>query len=649
MGSPRQHSCLSVSPQHVLGFSRMAGRTSEWMMASELGNQNIIQAMASASSADSTYRNTGHSTGARTLPEMVRRTAALHEGSALRFWREEQWRDLSYAELGSAVGEIACGLIVLGVRPGERVSILAGARPEWTLADLGALCAGAVVAPIYHSNSPEECRYILEHAGSRVVFCEDAEQLTKVAQVRDRCPQLEHVVTFDGSGPDTISLDQLRRPERVLDAGELDRIAAAITPQHIATIVYTSGTTGPPKGCITTHANLIQTARMCERQVDLGPGSVVFMFLPLAHSLARITQMVVLDVGGTIAFWRGDPNALLDDVQGLRATHLPTVPRVLEKIHDAALSGAEEDGAFRRAALRWALGTGRRVRKLERQARTAGPLTRLRHGLADRLVLSRVRGRFGPDLELVLTGAAPIALEVLEFFDACGVLVLEGYGLSETTAAATLNTAKSFRFGTVGRPLPGVEVSIAADGEILIRGPNVFAGYFRDEAAACEALSADGWLRSGDLGSLDDQGFLRITGRKKDIIITSGGKSITPANIEAALRGIRWVSEALVFGDDRPYLVAALALDRDRMPSLAAWLGVEPNLVAMAIDERVHAHLAREVGRINQRFARVEQVKRFAILDRDLAQETGELTPTQKAKRAVVYAKFKDVIDSLYE
>jgi len=229
------------------------------------------------------------------------------------------------------------------------------------------------------------------------------------------------------------------------------------------------------------------------------------------------------------------------------------------------------------------------------------------------------------------------------------VLVLEGYGLTETTAAATLNTASHVRFGTVGRPLPNVEVSIAKDGEVLIRGPNVFAGYFKDQAASEETLSEDGWLRSGDLGAIDQDGFLQITGRKKDIIITSGGKSIAPANIEAALRDIRWVSEALVFGDDRPYLVAALTLDRDRLGSLAAWLGVAPELSAIAKDARVHATLEREIGRVNSRFARVEQVKRFVILDRDLSQETGELTPTQKAKRAVIYSRFKDAIDALYQ
>jgi long-chain acyl-CoA synthetase len=605
--------------------------------------------MAAPSTAAATPGSVDHATGARTLPQMVLRSAALHEGSALRFWHHERWDDLSYAELGTAVHEIARGLVALGVRPGERVSILSGTRAEWTLADLGALCAGAVVAPIYHSNSPEECRYVLEHAGSRVVFCEDAEQRAKVAQVRDRCPQLEHVVTFDGSGPGTISLDELRRRSYSVEASELDRIAAETRPEDAATVVYTSGTTGPPKGCITTHANLMRTAQMYEQQVALPPGSVIFMFLPLAHSLARVTQIVALDVGATIAYWRGDPKSIPEDLQRTRATHLPTVPRILEKIHAEALGGIEEAGRLKPAIFSWALGTGRSVRTLERQGRRVGRLTRFQYTLADRFVLSKVRGVFGPGLELVLTGAAPIATEVLEFFDACGVLILDGYGLSETTAAATLNTAQSFRFGTVGRALPGVEVSIAADGEIMIRGPNVFAGYFKDDEATRAALTEDRWLRSGDLGSLDREGFLRITGRKKDIIITSGGKSITPTNIETALREIRWVSEALVFGDGQPYLVAALALDKDRAQSLAAWLGVRPDISTMARDERLHAHLSREVERVNQRFARVEQVKRFVILDRELTQETGELTPTQKAKRAVVYSRFKDVIDSLYQ
>ena len=322
----------------------------------------------------------------------------------------------------------------------------------------------------------------------------------------------------------------------------MEAVARAVRPKDMATIVYTSGTTGPPKGCVTTHENVMATARMYEEEFRFASSDepmVVFMFLPLAHSLARVTQMVTLDVGGTIAFWRGDPKVVLEDLAETRPTHVPSVPRVFEKVHTKALAGVEEAGRAKRAIFHWALDTGRRVRELERGGGTPGRLLRGRHALADKLVLSKVRGLFGPDIRLALTGAAPIAQDVLEFFDACGVLILEGYGLTETTAAATLNTQNAFRFGTVGRALPGTDISIAADGEILMRGPNVFAGYFRNEDATRGTMTHDGWLRSGDLGSIDDDGFLRITGRKKDLIITSSGKNISAANLETALREIQ--------------------------------------------------------------------------------------------------------------
>ena len=599
-----------------------------------------------------TRAGTERATGARTLAEMALRAAAIHDGPALRFARGAEWTETSYAELGTAVREIARGLIALGIRPGDRISILSGTRAEWTLADLGALCAGAVVAPIYNTNSPEECHYVLEHAESRLVFCENDEQVGKVEQVRDRCPALEHVVTFEGSGDGAISLDGLRRMAAQVDVGAPDEIARLLQPDDMATIVYTSGTTGPPKGCITTHANCMATARMYEQELKFAATDepiVVFMFLPLAHSLARVTQMVVLDVGGTLAYWRGDPKMVLDDLAATRPTHVPSVPRVFEKVHTKALSGVEEAGRLKRAIFHWALGTGRRARELERAGHMPGVALRGRHALADKLVLSKVRGLFGPDIKLALTGAAPIARDVLEFFDACGVLVLEGYGMTETTAAATLNTQNRFRFGTVGHALPGSEISIAADGEVLMRGPHVFRGYYRNDEATSETFTEDGWLRSGDLGSVDDDGFLHITGRKKDLIITSSGKNISGANLETALREIRWVSQAVVYGDNRPYLVALLTLDPDEARALAARLDIAPDLAAMAKDERVNAELARELEQVNARFARIEQVKRFTILERDLTQEDGELTPTMKVKRAVVYREFADVFDALYD
>jgi long-chain acyl-CoA synthetase len=558
---------------------------------------------------------------------------------------------MTYAQLGEAVRGIARGLIALGVEPGDRISVLSSTRPEWTLADLGSLCAGAVVAPIYHTNSPGECRYVLEHAGSRVIFCEDAEQVAKVAEVRAECPELEHVVVFEGSAEGALSLNDLQALGSDVEPARLEAVAQAVRPEDTATIVYTSGTTGPPKGCVTTHENVMATARMYEEELRVASGDesmVVFMFLPLAHSLARVTQMVTLDVGGTIAFWRGDPKVILEDLAQTRPTHVPSVPRVFEKVHTKALAGVEEAGRVKRALFHWALGTGRRVRELERGGADLGPWLRGQHALADKLVLSKVRGLFGPNIRLALTGAAPIAQDVLEFFDACGVLVLEGYGMTETTAAATLNTQQRFRFGTVGRALPGTDISIAADGEILMRGPNVFAGYFRNDEATREAMTHDGWLRSGDLGSIDDEGFLRITGRKKDLIITSSGKNISAANIEAALREIRWVSEAVVFGDNRPYLVALLTLDPDEAPALAERAGVECDIARMAHDERVLRELAGEVERVNARFARIEQVKRFAVAERDLSQDDGELTPTLKVKRAIVYGEYADLFDSLY-
>ncbi|MBN1530026.1 MAG: long-chain fatty acid--CoA ligase [Thermoleophilaceae bacterium] len=595
---------------------------------------------------------TERATGAETIVEMALRSPERHTGPALRFHRDGSWRELSYAELGSEVRALARGLIALGIEPGDRISILSSTRAEWTLADLAALCAGAVVAPIYHTNSPEECEYVLEHAGSRLVFCEDAEQAAKVAEVRGRCPELEHVVVFEGEVEGALSLDDLRAKARSVDPSALEEIARAIHPEDPATIVYTSGTTGPPKGCVTTHANCMSTARMYEDELEFASGDehvVVFMFLPLAHSLARVTQMVVLDVGGTIAYWRGDPSVVLEDLASTRPTHVPSVPRVYEKVHTKALSGVEEASGLKRAIFHWALGTGAHFRRVEHEGRVAGPLLRARHALADRLVLSKVRGLFGPDIKLALTGAAPISRDVLEFFDACGVLILEGYGMTETTAAATLNTQHGFRFGTVGRALPGSEIAIAEDGEVLMRGPNVFAGYFKNDEATDETMTEDGWLRSGDLGSVDEDGYLHITGRKKDLIITSSGKNISAANLESALRDIRWVSQAVVFGDDRPYIVALLTLDPDEAPALAKRAGVEPDIAQMSTDPRVQAVLAAEVERVNERFARIEQVKRFTILDRDLTQEDGELTPTMKVKRAVVYREFADAYGALYD
>ena len=555
---------------------------------------------------------------------------------------------VTYAALGTAVREIAGGLAAFGIEAGDRVAILASTRPEWTLVDYGSLAAGATVVPIYATNSPEECAYVLKHSGSRAVFCEDPEQLAKIEQIRGECPELELIVLIEGSAPGVVGLAELRRWNRDAPNGLVERRLAAVEPDDPATIVYTSGTTGPPKGCVTTHGNLLSTAAAYERDLELSGDLSMYLYLPLAHSLARIAQAVALKVGGTLAFWGGDPKRIVEEVAEVAPTHFPSVPRVYEKIHTAVLGRIAEQGRPRRALFAWALSEGRRWSTMTREGRRPGPVDRARHDLADRLVLSKVRGVFGGRLQLALTGAAPIGQDILEFFDACGVPILEGYGMTESCAAGTLNTPRAARMGTVGRPLTGTGVAIAPDGEVLMRGPHVFAGYHRDDAATLETVR-DGWLHSGDIGELDPDGFLRITGRKKDLIITSSGKNISPDLIESMLRETRWISQAVIHGDRRPYIVALLTLDPDELPKLAEKAGVDPDPAAMATDPRVREIVQRDVDAVNARLARVEQVKRFGILERDLSQADGELTPTLKVKRTAVNRRYGGRFDALYE
>ena len=555
---------------------------------------------------------------------------------------------LSYAQLAVAVSEVARGLAAIGIDAGDRVAILSSTRAEWALADVGALLAGAIVVPIYYTNSPEECEYVLSHSGARAVLCEDTDQLAKIDTVADGCPELEHRILLTGSAPGALTLDELRAKGRDLDEALLTARAARIAPEDIATIVYTSGTTGPPKGCMLTHENLLSAATMYRDRLELGPGMRLYMFLPLAHALARIAQIVALTVGATTIFWRGDPQKIIDELAESGPTHFPTVPRVLEKVYTKVHAGVEEAPRLKRELFRGALKEGARMRALEREGKQPGAVARRRHALADKLVLSKVRAVFGTRLQVVLTGAAPIGQEILEFFDACGVHVLEGYGLTETCAASTINTSSEHRFGTIGRPLPGTKVAVAADGELLLRGPHVFPGYYRNEAATA-ATFADGWLSTGDLGAVDDEGYLRITGRKKDLIITSSGKNVSPSNIEEHLRETRFISQAVVFGDNKPYLVALLTIDPDEAGALAERAGeAGADVKTLAQHPAVREQLQRAVDAVNARYARIEQIKRFAILDHDLTQAGGELTPTLKIKRPVVAERYGDVVAELY-
>ena len=609
-------------------------------------------------------------TGAATLGQMVLSTSERGDDVALRHpARGGGERTITYRQFGRHARKIARGLIALGVDAGEVVAILSKTRAEWTLCEAGAVCAGAVIVPIYDTNSSEECRHVLSHSQAKVVFCENQSQVEKVQAVRDRCPHLQHVIAIEGHAAGAtaatagasattgataatttaISLAELRRGGRTVDEEEIERRVRATKPGDVATLVYTSGTTGPPKGCALTHANFLAATAMYRGALELDDiQPLIYMFLPLAHVLARLAQTVVLDVGGTLAYWSGDPAVVLEEMQRCEPTHFVAVPRIYEKLHTGVLDEVERRGPAARVLFAWALEVGRRARGRRRAGRTLDPVSRVRLGVAERVGLARVRELFGPRLQMALVGAAPIDHELLEFFDACGVLVLEGYGMTESCATATLNPAGAPRFGTVGRALPASEVMVAEDGEVLLRGPHVFAGYHRDPRAT-GAVFADGWLRTGDLGTLSTDGYLTLTGRAKELIITAGGKNVTPVNIESALRETRWIAEAVVYGDRRPYLVAMVTLDPDEAPKLAEQLGIAADLPSMAHNEQVHALLQSEIDAANARFARVEQIKRFGVLDHQLTQDAGELTPTMKVKRALVYERYAEFFEALYE
>jgi len=590
----------------------------------------------------------GRGTKSSTLADLLPLSAELYGSTpAVRFKHDGAWVDRSFEEVLETVRSLALGLIELGVEKGDKVSILANTRPEWTYVDFAALSIGAVVVPIYQTNSPEECQYVLENSDAKVVVVEDDEQMEKIRAVRDRLPLLEHVVRITGASEDAISLDDLATRGGGRDASEWEARWRAVTPADICTFIYTSGTTGPPKGCIISHGNYRAMLDMVNATSVIEPEDVTYLYLPLAHSFALLIQLGSFDLGATLAFWERDPLKILPNLAELRPTYFPSVPRIFEKIYTQATSGVEKMGGLKKAVFKWSLGVGRKMREAERAGRKPGLLLRKQYELADKQVLSKIRALFGGNLRLAVSGAAPINPEILRFFDAAGVLVLEGWGMTETSTAATISTPDDFKVGTIGKPFPGCEVRIADDGEILVRGPNVFQGYYKNEEATRETI-VDGWLHTGDIGEIDSEGFITITGRKKDIIITAGGKNITPANLENEMKQHPLVSQCVVVGDRKPYLVALVTLDPEETLAYAKEHGLSTDPVEIAESPEIRREIEAHREKINERFARVEQVKKVAILPRDLSQEGGELTPTLKVKRAVVAAKHEREIEALY-
>jgi len=587
-------------------------------------------------------------TKSATLADLLPLSAKVYGSApAVCFKQDDEWVKRSFDEVLETVRPLSLGLVDLGVAKGDKVSILANTRPEWTYADFAALSAGAVVVPIYQTNSPQECQYVLENSDAKVVIVEDDEQMEKIRAVRDRLPLLEHVVRMTGSSDDAISLDELAARGASRDAAEWEARWKSVAPEDVCTFIYTSGTTGPPKGCIISHGNYRAMLDMVNGTSVIEPEDVTYLYLPLAHSFALLIQLGSFDLGATLAYWEGDPLKILPNLAELKPTYFPSVPRIFEKIYTAATSGVEKMGGPKKAIFHWAIGVGGKMRTAERAGRKPGFLLRKQYGFADEKVLSKIRGLFGGNLRLAVSGAAPISPEILRFFDAAGVLVLEGWGMTETSTAATISTPDDFKVGTIGKPFPGCEVRIASDGEILVKGPNVFQGYYKNEEATREAI-VDGWLHTGDIGEIDADGFIKITGRKKDIIITAGGKNITPANLENEIKQHPLVSQCVVVGDRKPYLVALVTLDPEEAVAYAKEHDLPEDPEQLAENPEIVAALEAHREKINEKFARVEQVKKLAILPHDLSQESGELTPTLKVKRTVVVSKHEREIEQLY-
>ena len=583
--------------------------------------------------------------GTRTIPRLWRDAVARNTGAAYLVEEHDEWREVPWAEAAERVENLANGLLARGVGKGDAFGILARNTLEWALFDFALSHVGAVGAAVYANSSPADVRYVLEHSEAVGVLCEDDAQRAKVEEGRASLAHLRHVLTF----ADLPALEEEGRAYRDAHPQALDDAVAAIDEEDIFTFIYTSGTTGPPKGCMIRHRNYYaMVATVDDLPEHSAPGDVMLLYLPLAHNFGRLMHLSGPYVGYTIAFLP-DPLDVARALPEVRPTILPSVPRVYEKVHTAITSAFAEATGVKRRLIDWALAVGRRESALRQQGKPLPFGLAVQHRLADRLVYAKVKERLGGRLRRPISGGAPLAKEIAEFFDSIGICILEGYGLTECTTAATTNTKERYRFGTVGPALPGFELRLAEDGELLIRSETVFAGYFKEPEATAHVLGDDGWLRTGDIATIDEDGFVTITDRKKDILVTAGGKNIAPQNLENDLKTSRFVSQAIVVGDRKPFPAALITLDPVEIRKWAAEQGIEGDLSSFADDPRVRELVAGVVADVNRERSRFEQIKRFTILPRDFEMDRGEVTPTLKLRRRVVLDHFADDVEALYD
>ncbi len=594
------------------------------------------------------------------------------QGPGSDLWREESW--VQWNERSRA---IAAALIDAGISPDDHVGVFSYSRPEWVEADMGVQMAGARTVTVYHNLTAESVRYIVDDSQTKLIVAEGPIQLRALFDENGELPQsVKQVVYIDerqtplprptdpnpaelslaDAVPESkrsalLSLEEFVARGKALLADNpamLDAPIAGLKSDSVAKVVYTSGTTGMPKGAMLTHRNLLAVVDSVQQGLKLNHDDMVLLFLPLAHVYAQLTYHVAVRVGFSIAFAQSMLTAV-EDAQSVKPTFFTTVPRLFEKIHSAVLTAVEEAGGLKKKLFLWASDVGSQVVTLRQQGVEPGGLLAIKYGLANKLVFSKLQARLGGRIRYLISGGAPLAHHICEFFHAANLPILEGYGMTEDASLSHYNRAGNVKFGTVGIPIPGIEVRIAEDGEILIRGPNVMKGYLGKPEATAEVIDEDGWLHTGDIGTEDHESFLTITDRKKAIIVTSGGKNIAPAPIENALTKSRFISQAMVVGDNRKFLIALLALDQDHVRNWAKDKGIPADDFTALIERpELKEAVDAELTEVNSHLDSFSTVKKVAFLPRDLTIQDGEITPSLKVKRKVVEKRFADLINDLY-
>ncbi|MSP60406.1 MAG: long-chain fatty acid--CoA ligase [Myxococcales bacterium] len=586
----------------------------------------------------------------------LHRVAATPDGEAFLYPVGAEWKTLSWKDVGGRVRAIASGLRALGLGDEQRVAILAGTRVEWVLADIAILCAGGATTTIYPSSTPDECAYILNDSGTVFCFAESDAQAAKLVGKRADLPSLKKVIVFEGKASDdgfVIPLADLEAQGRAHDQKTPDAYEAvirAVKNTSLATLIYTSGTTGQPKGVELTHDCWLYEGESLAALGLIKETDRQYLWLPLAHSFGKVLECAQITIGFSTAI-DGRIDKLVENLAVVKPTFVAAVPRIFEKVHNKVVAGVNEAGGMKLKIFHWAFRVGREVSKLRQEGKAPSGWLAMKQGIANKLVFSKLKARFGGRLNYFVSGSAPLSRHMAEFFHAADILILEGYGLTETSAASFVNRPEKYKFGTVGLPVPGTEVKIAKeDGEILIKGRGVMRGYHNLAEATRETLDSDGWLHTGDIGELDADGFLKITDRKKDLIKTSGGKYVAPQMLEGRFKAIcPFVSNVVVHGDNRNFCSALITVEDEAIKKWAKENGLEgKSYEELAGHEKVRALIQPFVDQLNAGLPSYETVKKFALLPADLTQENGELTPSLKVKRKAVEKKYKDLLDSFY-